>query len=627
VGAPSDIDRLIELGLNRYGAGDLDGALLMWEEALAIDPDNARANGYVDYVRHNYDLLSSEPEVTQGDDAPFGIEEEPEYQIEVAAGELVVERESQPVLAEAGIDAGWFDEEKTHDVSDVVGEAPTDLELEAEARAQRELEAGEPPELELEADAPPDVELELEAEPPPPNPEVNFEDATREYYGTPTKPAPPPAQYAQPVPIDHGDHDSEGHPADFSENAGTSEFQHEYSNFSPEGTPVGFAHQETEIRKRDVGFVTPTPPPAAPVPVTDKPSSPLSIGTAPTMDTLSIGELTLGDLTMERLASVEGTQPGEKTTERTPPSFSLPDEPDENDLLAGLPTPRRPGETQPPATSSKAPTKELPDLDRLPGTKAVTKELPDAKRPPARRDSSDVSQAAVVLQHAPTKDFDASKIEIGAPTRDLGLRPTGKRPGTLPNPVDEDAPTKQSDVRALRDTLREQARAASASETTRSDIVLPFDPIDARATQILEEVDANAPENEAQDDQTRRRIGALLERAVAWNQEGDTDRAVCAVDLALEEDPNSAIAQKLITRHRDAIMSVFQGYLGSLDRQPQLAKPLHELQNAPISPRAAFLLSRIDGTLTIDELLDVSGMPRLEAFRHICQLYLRGILR
>jgi hypothetical protein len=39
------------------------------------------------------------------------------------------------------------------------------------------------------------------------------------------------------------------------------------------------------------------------------------------------------------------------------------------------------------------------------------------------------------------------------------------------------------------------------------------------------------------------------------------------------------------------------------------------------------LLSRIDGTLTIDELLDVSGMPRLEAYRHLCQLYLRGILR
>jgi len=38
----SELDRLIDEGLNRYGSGDLDGALEAWEEALAIDPDNAQ---------------------------------------------------------------------------------------------------------------------------------------------------------------------------------------------------------------------------------------------------------------------------------------------------------------------------------------------------------------------------------------------------------------------------------------------------------------------------------------------------------------------------------------------------------------------------------------------------------
>jgi hypothetical protein len=36
VAPAADIDRLIEEGLNRYGTGDLDGALLIWEQALAI---------------------------------------------------------------------------------------------------------------------------------------------------------------------------------------------------------------------------------------------------------------------------------------------------------------------------------------------------------------------------------------------------------------------------------------------------------------------------------------------------------------------------------------------------------------------------------------------------------------
>src|SRR5206468_11708709 len=116
-------------------------------------------------------------------------------------------------------------------------------------------------------------------------------------------------------------------------------------------------------------------------------------------------------------------------------------------------------------------------------------------------------------------------------------------------------------------------------------------------------------------------------RAMAWNGIGELDKAVTAVDLALSEDPDSALAQKLIHRNRDTIMNVFQGFLGDLERQPQLARPLHELAASPISPRAAFLLSRIDGMLSLDEILDVSGMPRLEAYRHLCQLVLRGILR
>src|SRR5207237_5473842 len=136
----------------------------------------------------------------------------------------------------------------------------------------------------------------------------------------------------------------------------------------------------------------------------------------------------------------------------------------------------------------------------------------------------------------------------------------------------------------------------------------------------LDEVDQGSPTNEAKDDRTRRRITALLDRAADWHRQGELDKAVNAVDLALGEDPNSALAQKLIHRNRDTIMTVFQAFLGDLQRTPVLARPLHELGKMSIHPRAAFLLSRIDGTLSIDETLDVSGMPRLEAYRYLCQL-------
>lgn len=47
----------------------------------------------------------------------------------------------------------------------------------------------------------------------------------------------------------------------------------------------------------------------------------------------------------------------------------------------------------------------------------------------------------------------------------------------------------------------------------------------------------------------------------------------------------------------------------------------------PLSPRAAFLLSRVDEGMTVEETLDVSGMPRLETLRTLVQLVNCGALR
>src|SRR5690349_9571834 len=83
-----EIDRLIDEGLTAYGAGDLDGALAAWEEALALDPQQERAQSYLDYVKNNYELLASEVRA-QEEAPPFAItDEDGGYHIEVSNGEL-----------------------------------------------------------------------------------------------------------------------------------------------------------------------------------------------------------------------------------------------------------------------------------------------------------------------------------------------------------------------------------------------------------------------------------------------------------------------------------------------------------------------------------------------------------
>ena len=546
---PSEVDRLIEEGLGRYGSGDVDGALAVWEQALALDPDNAQAQSYVDYARANYQLLTTGG-ADVADGAPFGIDEAPEYQIEVSPGALTA-RDDAPIYLDPH-DTGWGMDEEPITIAPIMRS------------------------------------LEIEADEPPPPGGMTFDDATREFL-----PGPPAISIPLATEDDGG--------------------------FKSEESTQGFSSQVTGVKKRDHGFVQ-----AAELKVTLRTPT----GAIPALAHAETVELSResapAELPPPPASPAAATTPARKKTRDmasgSMPALARPVETREDVVTNALPPLQRSagsideavlelgnaGGPQP-APAPAMPKGGAVTVD-LPNARGNTRDFPLKSRPPAGAPAPDDSR------ERPTVD------EVGltsAPTRDLGLRPGEPPPGP--------AQPKESEAPRARDASRSPVEMHA--EGTRHDIVLPFDPIDARSAQILEEVDADAPANEAKEDRVRRRITRLLERAAVWNLEGEYDKAVTAADLALSEDPNSALAQKLVHRNREAIQGTFQNFLGDLQRQPQLARPLHELSTAPISPRAAFLLSRIDGSLSIDEILDVCGMPRVEAYRHLCQLFLRNILR
>jgi hypothetical protein len=277
----------------------------------------------------------------------------------------------------------------------------------------------------------------------------------------------------------------------------------------------------------------------------------------------------------------------------------------------------------------------------LPG--AAEEEI--ATPPPLPRLSFDIAPfaAAAVAARAATRDrtkLEATALQHGATERMLGSS-SDIEPETeeLPQPprveqslwdsptmaahsevtlriVDQTGPTRELEV---------QSRAATEAEP-----VLSFDPIAARGQSLLVELDAStlgdSDQAESRDDRVRRRISGLLDVAKHALTIEDFERAAIAIDLALSEDPESALGQKLVHRHRETIVAGFQQYLGNMDHCPLVARPMHELASTQISPRAAFLLSRVDGNISYEELLDVSGMPRVEAYRYLCQLVMRGVL-
>ncbi|MEO8707236.1 MAG: hypothetical protein ABI867_44830 [Kofleriaceae bacterium] len=614
----TEIDRLIEEGLALYGQGDLDGALLSWEQVLAVDPENAQANSYVDYVRQNYELLTNEvtAEYASGaNSAPFGIgdDEEPEYYIEIVPGEL--EPATVPPMQIDPLDEGWF------------------MDDESGPRRSRTISRNEPLELTLEADEPPlpaKPIIQIAPEEPPP---ISFDDQTREYPGGPParRQAIDLAAYdAAPDPVT-----SEFHP-EGTPGFGTAQDYHTppggFQGITPgfDSLSSEFRTQVTDVKKRDTGFVQP----AAGEPGRSKRASSQMLPPELKMTLRTPGEATKPPRLAPALVVDDDEDPFPELSLTPPPAtsaieLSYDDPPaarPHDDLINSLPSPTpsplkrsRPntdvGAAVPPVETERPSTKDFPPANRPPAQPS-TRDFPPQKTDKlptgVRFNVSD--QTPPAPGSANTRDQTgrlpnlAKDILIGAPTRDLGLRAAAEAK------LGDEEPTAARVPRNL-------------DGGTRADVILAFDPIDARSAHILDEVDVGAPDREAKEDRTRRRISTLFERAMDWNRAGEFDRAVAAVDLALSEDPNSALAQKLIHRNRETMMSVFQAFLGDLQRQPTLARPLHELANAPISPRAAFLLSRVDGTLSLDEILDVSGMPRLEAYRYLCQLFLRGILR
>jgi hypothetical protein len=142
----------------------------------------------------------------------------------------------------------------------------------------------------------------------------------------------------------------------------------------------------------------------------------------------------------------------------------------------------------------------------------------------------------------------------------------------------------------------------------------------AELATAMSEADTRAEE------QLRDRVGWLIERARQENREGRYPRAVVAVDLALDENPESAVVQKLIHTNRELFLEIYANYLGDMRAVPGLAMPMSAIPVNDLDHRAAFLLSRVDGVLSLEDVLDVAGMARLEAFRHLSRLMLRGIL-
>jgi len=114
----------------------------------------------------------------------------------------------------------------------------------------------------------------------------------------------------------------------------------------------------------------------------------------------------------------------------------------------------------------------------------------------------------------------------------------------------------------------------------------------------------------------------FVEECQAALKEGRDDSAALAAELVLQlsEQSRSHDVNSIVDSARPLFERAFRACIGDMSCSPIRAIRSEELVEHGFDHRAAFLMSRMDGMLSVSDLLDVAGMARFDALRLMAAL-------
>lgn len=258
-----------------------------------------------------------------------------------------------------------------------------------------------------------------------------------------------------------------------------------------------------------------------------------------------------------------------------------------------------PGDTAPPAAPPpRRESRELPELATEPPVVAV--------RPLDPMAMQEAPRAARLASHADLAlDFGPSPHATSSPTA------VTARPGPSRDPSTPGLTGLELDL----DKAPATTRAPSASSLGRDprDPVLELDLGDVARSGPPPAVLMPSPPSSRRDTE----IGEMKDRYAM----GDFTGALVVAEGLLEQNADDIDAQRYAQSCRDVLTQMYSARLGALSQRVRVAVPSDQIRWLSLDHRAGFVLSLIDGSSTVEELLDISGMNRLDALRILYTLY------
>ncbi|WPB81111.1 hypothetical protein KYC5002_18515 [Archangium violaceum] len=124
----------------------------------------------------------------------------------------------------------------------------------------------------------------------------------------------------------------------------------------------------------------------------------------------------------------------------------------------------------------------------------------------------------------------------------------------------------------------------------------------------------------------RQELPTLLQGVEDLLALGDVTSAMELLRKAEQLAPGDARLASARERCVRQFQASLEAKLGDLKRVPTLKLRMAELMKLSLDPRAGFLLSRIDGSLSFEALFSVSGMSRLDTLRVLARLLDQDII-
>ncbi len=112
----------------------------------------------------------------------------------------------------------------------------------------------------------------------------------------------------------------------------------------------------------------------------------------------------------------------------------------------------------------------------------------------------------------------------------------------------------------------------------------------------------------------------LVEQGLEKYRAGDLEGAWDLLKSATRLSPDQLDIQGYLALVKEQLLERFAGELGDLGRSVCLAVPLDQLLERRLRPDQAYLLSRIDGAVTLDDLLSLCTGDRFESLHAIVEL-------